>query len=287
MVQEDANDPDPVLFQWLEGRQLPVLAAANPVVGIAGQPFAPDLDVSVVQNPAFPERWLLADRIRGGKVSVTASAPAACAIYSVRAGRPVVATWSPGASGARTKLVDDQLPHAWNPYSVPSAVRIPAIPLHAPLVTPDSTDLFLALANSTEEGCDIWRLQALRRAPGRQWEHETLADAGFPIDPLPGVVATTRSDQSVEAFVVDDRTGAMAGARWDPEKSAWSTLSALVDGAGQPAAPDVRRTNRAAAVSRGAGIATLFYVGTDGRIRTTSSTAVNPAALLQWTAPPT
>jgi hypothetical protein len=156
------SHPQTIARQW----RLDYVPPANPTtlnVGI-------DLNISIVEDPAFPERRLMTQRVSGGKVSVTASAPAACAIYSVRAGRPVVATWSPGASGARAKPVDDQLPHAWNPYSVPAAVRIPATPLQAPLVTPDPTDLFLALASSTAEGREIWRLQALRRAPGRQWE---------------------------------------------------------------------------------------------------------------------
>jgi hypothetical protein len=160
------------------------------------------------------------------------------------------------------------VPYLWNPFSVPAALRIPAVP-----GGPGAVDVLCALAFARTEAEDVWRVQVLRRAAGATaWQHRTLSDAGVSIDPLPGVLATTRSDQSLEVFVVDD-TGLIAGARRDPDRFTWSPLAPLALPGPVLVPPPVRRTNRPAVVSRDAGVLDLFWAGPNGLVQTISSPA--------------
>ncbi|MER5755863.1 glycoside hydrolase domain-containing protein [Streptomyces sp. NPDC002088] len=258
-------DPDPLIRQWAFDTQLLFPLLNNPVVGFPVQPFRPfrpDLDISVVADPSFPERRNQPGEIRGGRVAVTPSNPAMAAIHAIRRGRPVRVTWSAGQADVRDPdLVPAALPYQWNPFSQPAAVRTAA-----------GADLLIALGFAAAEAEHVWRVQVLRRAPGGStWQHRTLAQAGFSIDPLPGVASSTRSDASVEVFVVDDTTGRLAGARRDRDRHTWSALTPLTTQTGASATTEVRRTNRHTAVSRGAGLLDLFWVGGDGLVRTTAS----------------
>jgi hypothetical protein len=255
-------DPDALSRQWR--LDVPAQPPPNPIS------LFPDFDadLSLLADPTFPERRCLPAEIRGGGVTGHPGNPARLQIYALRRGKPRAATWSPGAGATDPSLDTGVLPYLWNPFAPPSALRTPA-----------TTDLLLALGYATADRDDIWRLQALRRPAGGAWAHETVPNGDFVIDPLPGVVAATRSDESVEAFVADTDTGLLTGARRDPATGVWSTLGPLA-APGGPATTPVRRTNRGAAVSRSAGLLDLFWVGTDGLVHTTSSGAPG-----QWGAP--
>jgi Domain of unknown function (DUF1906) len=281
-LNSPGGDPMAIVRQWRETVLAPpvIVGGVYPVPGFPN----PDIDanVAIVADPAFPERRCRPRLVHGGKVTVTPSLTAPCSIYAVRAGRPVLATWPLAAPGAPTQLTKGDLPFWWNPFSAPAGLQIvtpPKVPL-----APEAIDVLLALGHAAAEGEDAWRLQVLRRGPGLQWQHDTVPDAGFAIDPLPGVIAVTREDKWLEAFVVDDTTGKLAGAQWDVARNTWSVLSLLLDGAKppKPVTRALRRTNRPAAVSREAGRIDLFYVGDDGLLYVTWS--VQPETTV-WSAP--
>jgi hypothetical protein len=260
---ERSTDRDALARQWSDTTPPP---AGNPVPGFPGI----DCNVAVVADPAFPERRCQPARIHGGRVAAVPAAAGACAIYAVRRGLPLRVTWAPGAAARDADPVPAGTPYAWNPFSTLAALGVPG-----PTAAPDPTHFLLALAFAEAEGEDAWRLQALRLPPGGAWAHQTVPGAGFAIDPLPGVAAVTRGDESVDTFVVDDDAGRLAVARWDPQARDWSPLTDI-------AGADVRRSNRHAAVSRAAGIADVFWVGADGLVRAASSAAGAPGT---WSAP--
>jgi hypothetical protein len=74
-------------------------------------------------------------------------------------------------------------------------------------------------------------------------------------------------------LVVELEAGTGAGARYDPAAATWSALDALTTPTGAAATTPVTRTNRPCAVSRAPGQLDLFWVGTDHRIHTSSSSA--------------
>jgi hypothetical protein len=278
------NDEDTraVLRQWVQNNPpaavLPMLMdetgaiVPNPV----DPAFRPDFNVSVVADPAFPERRMLARDIGSGRVAVApmpAAAPARgqSVIYAVRNGRPRRTTWPPVAPVA--PMVRRDARYWWNSFAATSALRT-----SDPAAAPAATEILLALGNAQAEGNDVWRLQALRRPPGRTtWLHETVADAGFAIDPLPGVAAVTRGDQSIDAFVVDDDTGLLSVARWMPERRTWRPATNI-------AGAIVKRTSRVVAVSREQGIVDVFWieVAPTNLVQTAHSDALTPN---DWSAP--
>jgi hypothetical protein len=269
-VQYNPGAHPPILLPGLRDETMAIVP--NPV----GPAFLPDFNVSAVADPAFPERRMLAREIGSGRVAVAplpAAAPAAgqCAIYAVRNGRPRRTTWPPVAAVA--PMVRRDVPHWWNPFAATSALHIPD-----PAAAPAATDVLLALGNAQAEGDNVWRLQALRLPPGRTtWLHETVPDAGFAIDPLPGVAAVTRGDRSIDAFVVDDDTGLLSVARWMPDARAWRPATNI-------AGATVKRTSRPATVSRTQGIADVFWIeaAATNLVQTAHSDAPTPN---DWSAP--
>jgi hypothetical protein len=116
-------------------------------------------------------------------------------------------------------------------------------------------------------------VQVIRREAGAtRWRQQTVPHGDLQIDPLPGIAASTRGDESIEVFAADMDAGTLAGARYDPGTATWSALDALTAPHG-PATTPVTRTNRACAVSRAPGQLDLFWVGTDHLIHTSSSSA--------------
>jgi len=246
-------DPDIVARQYEFG----VTAGGNPIAGFPGI----DLDVAIAADPAFPERRNLPLEIRTGHAATTAD-PAGLAVYAVRRGKPIRATWAAGATTADPSLDFSAAPCLWNPFA-------PITALH----TAAPADVLLALGVTTSDPDNLWRVQAIRReAGGTRWRQQTVPHGDLAIDPLPGIVASTRGDESIEAFVVDMDAGTLAGGRFDPATGSWSALDALTAPAG-PATTPTQRTNRASAVSRSASLLDLFWVGTDRLLHTSSSSA--------------
>jgi hypothetical protein len=181
---------------------------------------------------------------------------------AVRRGRPVRATWTPGAPAADARFDFSATPFWWNPVTAITALRTPA-----------PADLLLGFGFDIADPDDVWRLQAIRRESGATaWRQQTVPHGDLAIDPLPGIAASTRGDESIEAFVVDMDAGTLAGARYDPGTATWSALDALTAPHGTATTP-VTRTNRACAVSRAPGLLDLFWVGTDHLIHSSSSSA--------------
>lgn len=255
--------------------------AGNPIPGW------PQIDTnsSVVADPAFPERGSRPRLIRTGPVSATSSALGGAFIYAIRNGRPNIVSWPPPPVGTVKPLVGQD--HWWNPFSPIASVNVTRL-----AGTQNPEHLLLALVRNQRDGDGNWRLHALQRPVLiRDWTHLIIASAGVTIDPLPGVAATARGDLSIDGFVVDDVTGQIASCRWDPVTAAWSPLGRLLTAPPARAdvtAPSVRRTNRLAAVGRGAGIVDVFWVGSDpavnintgddGRLFWTLSGAATPNA---------
>ena len=243
-------DPDALARQY----EFQVAVAGNPVAGFP----AIDLDVAIAGDPGYPERRNQPLEIRSGHAAAANDA-AGLGIYAIRRGKPVRATWAPGAGASDPSLNFANAPFLWNPYSAITAVRTVA-----------PADVLLAFGFDISGPSDLWRLQAIRREAGAtSWRQLTVPQGDIAIDPLPGIAASTRGDESIEAFVVDMDAGAPAGARFDPDTALWSALE-TVPGAGT--AP-VRRTNRLSVVSRATGQLDLFWVGTDSLIHTSSSAA--------------
>jgi hypothetical protein len=252
-------DADAVARQYDGG-----LAGAGVTVGgnpVAGFP-AIDLDVTIVADPGFPERRNQPLEIRGGHAAATGASPAGLAVYAVRRGKPARATWTPGAPAADGTFGFGTAPFLWNPLTAITALRTPA-----------PADVMLAFGFGTGEPDDVWRVQVIRREAGAtRWRQQTVPHGDLQIDPLPGIAASTRGDESIEVFAADMDAGTLAGARYDPGTATWSALDALTAPHG-PATTPVTRTNRACAVSRAPGQLDLFWVGTDHLIHTSSSSA--------------
>jgi hypothetical protein len=282
---EPVPDIDLTARQW---RLDFVEPAGNPVpqifvVDAAGVRHI-DGDVAVVADPSFPERRVLSTRlpfvnttrIRGGRVAATPLGGGRCAVYTVRRCRPTRASGPPAAIAKDADLVDRDVRFLWNPFAVAAALLVPG-----PSAAPDPTDVLLSIGFAERDGEDAWHLQSLRRPPNMAWLHEVIPDAGFPIDPLSGVAATTRGDQSADVFAIVDpavprgNDGQLAVARWDPTKHSWSTLTHVT-------AASARRSNRPAAVSRSAGVGDVFWIDRDGRVATSASAAATPTV---WSAP--
>jgi hypothetical protein len=250
-----AADPVAIARQWMFSLNPP---AGNPVAGFPQI----DGDSAIAADPAFPERRCQPQAIRTGPAAATSASPAGLAVYAVRRGKPARATWTPGAATADRSLDFSAAPFLWNPFAAVAALRTPA-----------SADIMLALGLGTSDPDDVWRLQVIRREAGATaWRQQTLPQGDLGIDPLPGVAASTRGDESIEAFAVDMDAGTLTGARYDPATAAWSALDAPAAPHG-PATTPVTRTNRASAVSRAPGQLDLFWVGTDHFIHTSSSSA--------------
>lgn len=235
-----------------------VTVGGNPVAGFP----AIDLTVAVAADPAFPERRNQPLEIRGGHAAATSADPAGLAVVAVRRGKPARVTWTPGAAAADATFSFGTAPFLWNPVTAITALRTPA-----------PADVMLAFGFGTAEPDDVWRLQVIRReAGGTAWRLQTVPHGDLALDPLPGIAASTRGDESVEAFAVDMDAGTLAGARYDPATATWSALDALAAPGGTATTP-VTRTNRACAVSRAPGQLDLFWVGTDHLIHASSSSA--------------
>ena len=256
----DRRDRDALLHQWLFDTQCPPLPAANPVAAN----FLPDLDVSVVADPAYPERRLQALEIRFGKAAVSASGGAGGAVYAIRRGRPRAALWAPGAPVADPALDTSRLPYLWNPFSPPAALRS-AVPVTT----------LLGVGYGVAEGEHVWRVQELRRVDTGPWVHTVVPQGDVAIDPLAGVVAADRTDASPEAFAVELHSGLVLGARRDSDTGGWTTLRPLTvnadAGTGAVVTTPTRPTGRLAAVRRTPGQLDLCWADTAGSVQTASS----------------
>ena len=256
----DARDRDPLMHQWLFDIQLPGLPAANPL----GAGFVPDLDVSVVSDPAYPERRSQPLQIRFGKAAVTASAGAGAAIYAVRRGRPSAVLWAPGVAVADPSLDTAPLPYLWNPFSPPAALRSAA-----------PVDTLLAVGYGVAEGEHVWRVQELRRVDTGPWRHTTAAQGDVAIDPVAGVVAADRTGAAPEAFALALTSGLVLGARRDTATGRWTTLQPLTTnsdaGTGAIVTTPVQRTGRLAVVSRTPGQLDICWADMARSVQTATS----------------
>jgi hypothetical protein len=271
----EAPDPRAIVRQWRLDFGAPPAPPVNPspLIFAAINQNHIDADVALVADPAFPERRSKARDIPWGRVAVTPVAAGQCAIHVVRRGTPRRRTWPAGGFPAALLLPHNES-HTWNPFTAMIALRVAG----PPAAPNDTTELLVAMGHADAESDDVWRLQAVRRPPNRTtWLHETVPDAGFAIDPLPGVAAVTRGDQSIDAFVVDDDTGQLSVARWMPDTRAWHAATNI-------AGATVKRTSRAAAISHTQGIADVFWIeaADTSLVQTSHSDALTPN---DWSGP--
>jgi hypothetical protein len=281
-------DVDALMRQWIQenpgaGVVLPpILNETGAVVPNPIHPlFRPDFDVTLIHDPAFPERRNRPARIRGGRVAAVPGPATQTVIYTTRRGRPRRAL----VAGAVTiefpeTLTDDTVKFQWNPFSPLAALR-----LDPPVAGADPTDVLLGVGFAEREGTEAWRVQMLSHrvtaagATTAPWLHETVPDSGFFLDPLHGVAALTRADRSIDVFAIITRsarfgdTGELAVAHWTPDTATWSTISPL-------AGATVRRTNRPTAISRAVGVADAWWINDAGRLATAAS--ADPAHPELW-----
>ena len=254
-----APDVDALMRQHLFGDRLPAIVG-NPVVADAGRPaFLPDLDVSVVNDPAFPERSPIAPQIRFGGAAVALVDAQFLAVHAVRRGASRRSTWRAGHTDPSEVIGGPASGNALNPFVAPVALRLPASG-PGPF-----TEWLLAFGSEMDGDPGAQELWALRRQGSFPWQLTALPTAGLALDPLPGLAAAARSDGTLEVFAADD-TGQLAGASFT-ERRGWSSLALL------PVAEVLRRTQGLAAVGRGAGGLDLFWVSLQGALRTSSSPA--------------
>ncbi len=259
-----APDRDPLMHQWVFDTGLLFPLPGNPVVGIAGQAFRPDLDVSLVADPSYPERRSQPLRIRFGKAAVASSATASAGVYAVRRGRPRRTIWSPGAAVADPSLDTVRLPCLWNPFSPPVALQ-----------SAQPVDTLLAFGYGSGEGEHVWRVQELRRFDTGRWRHTVVPQDHLALDPLTGVIAADRTGEAPEVFAVALTSGLIVGARRDPDTGRWSALRTLTTdataGTGAAVTTPVRRTSRPAVVNRATDLLDLCWADLAGSVQTASS----------------
>jgi len=180
-------DPDAIARQWLFN------ASAPPLSPIPGFPQI-DLDVAVVQNPAFPEQRNQPGEIRSGRVTIITDDVANVSAFAIRRGNVKRTAWSSGPGSIDATLNTSAFGRQFNPFSTPAATRIGGL------------QVFCALGFDPNEGDGIWRVQALERTTGAAWQHATISNPSVVINPLPGVLVVSRQGSQIETFAVQSGT---------------------------------------------------------------------------------
>lgn len=264
------TDPDALTRQWAFNAAQPPASPMAPFPNI-------DPDSGVVGDPALPERLPQPALIRGGSVAVSTSAGADASVIRVLRGRPVRATWAPGAATRDTLLDLATAAHWWNPFA--PSVATP-VPVSAAAGAP-SADWAFGLGYERTVGEPAWRVQAMEYGPSG-WRVTTVPDGGFVVDPLAGVTAAARVGGSVEVLVIASG-GTPVAARLDAGPRVWSGLTPVAVGAGDAARP----SSRPALVWQAPDVLDAIWLGADGRLRAARSTVAGTWGAPELIADPT